>query len=66
MRYLVVVTQVDVNEEYERVLHMYLTQIEKDVPIYRRKVEEHYPKGSIKIKTFTERELIEKLGLEYL
>ena len=65
MRYLIVVIQVDINDEFERVLHMYLTTNPDQILIYKRKVLDHYPKGSVKILTFNEPALIEKLGLEW-
>lgn len=63
MRYLVVVTEVDENGEFVKVLHMLLTSDGNKLCAWRDRIRKHYGTEQIRMKTFTEKDLIDLLGV---
>lgn len=63
MRYLVIVTEVDKNEQFVKVLHMLLISDVDELLKIRNRIQKHYGSERVRMKTYTENELIELLGL---
>lgn len=65
MKILIFVLKVNEHDEYEECLHVYLAKDLADKANFIERVREHYrDRVRIRTESFTQKDLIEKLGVE--